>query len=44
MQNDEEAHLTPTQTSDRIAALPLQRIVLARGTVNIPAIRALGTF
>ena len=44
MQNEEETNLTPTQTSERIAALPLQRIVLARGEVNVSAIRALGTF
>ena len=44
MQNEEETHLTPTQTNDRIGAFPLRRIVLARGTVNISAIRALGTF
>ena len=44
MQNEEEAHLTPTQSSDRIVALPQRRIVLARGTVNISAIKGLGTF
>ena len=44
MQNEEEANLTPTQTSERIAALPQQRIVLTRGTFNVSAIRALGTF
>ena len=43
MQNEEEASLTPTQTSERIAALPLRRMALARGTVNVSAIRALGT-
>ena len=44
MQNEEDANLTPTQTSERIAALPPRRIVLARGTVNVSAIRALGMF
>ena len=44
MQNEEEENLTPAQTSERIAALPLRRIVLARETINVSAIRALGTF
>ena len=44
MQNEEEANLTPTQTRERIAALPLGRIVLARGTINVSAIRALGMY
>ena len=42
MQNEEEATLTPVQTSGRTADLPLQRIVLGRGTVNVSAVRALG--
>ena len=44
MQNEEEANLTPTQTSERTAALPLRRIVLARGRINVFAIKVLGTF
>ena len=44
MQNKEKAISTPIQASVRIAVLPLQRYVLARGTVNASAIRALGTF
>ena len=44
MQNEEEANLAPTQTSERTAALPLRRIVLARGTINVSAIKVLGTF
>ena len=44
MQNEEEENLAPTQTSERIAALPLRRIILARGTINVSTIRALGTF
>ena len=44
MQNEEEANLTPTQTRERIAALPLGIVVLARGTINVSAIRALGMY
>lgn len=44
MQNEEEATLTPVQTSSRTTDIQLQRIVLGRGTVNVSAIRALGKF
>lgn len=44
MQNEEEATLTPVQTSSRTTDIQLQRIALGRGTVNVSAIRALGKF
>ena len=39
MQNEEEANLTPTQTRERMGI-----VVLARGTINVSAIRALGMY